>query len=98
MITRLGPENLSVRPRRRDDVTVHELDGEALVFDASTGDTHRLNRTALFIWQRCDGKQDARQITEQLTGHYDVSPESALEHVERTFGEFLERGLVAKTE
>ena len=98
MVARSRRRSSSVRPLRRADVTVHELDGEALVFDASTGDTHRLNGTALFIWQQCDGRRDPRQVTEQLTERYDVSPESARQHVERTFGEFLERGLVATTE
>ena len=82
------------RPIRRTDVTVHELDGEALVFDATSCDTHRLNDTALFIWHRCDGRQDARRVAEQLAGAYDISPDSAFEHVERMFGEFQARRLV----
>ena len=76
------------RPLRRSDLTVHELDGEALVFDAASGDTHRLNGTALFIWRECDGRHDVRQVAERMAKTYDVSLDSAVEHVERMFNQF----------
>ncbi len=79
---------------RRTDVTVYELDGEGLVFDATRGDTHRLNATAMAIWRECDGRQDAAQIAERLTDSYDVSMAAAVEHVERLLREFQERRLV----
>ena len=74
---------------------VHELDGEALVYDAASGNTHRLNGTALFIWQQCDGCRNTRQVASRLTEAYDISPEQALQHVARVFAEFEERDLVA---
>ena len=81
------------RPLRRSDLTVHELDGEALLFDAVSGDTHRLNGTALFIWRECDGRKDARQVAERVAKAYDISLDSAVEHVERIFNEFDDRHL-----
>jgi len=72
------------RPRRRTDLTVHELDGEALIFDPSSGDTHRLNETALMIWQSCDGTHDTDSITKRLTAEYDVSKTEARTHTENT--------------
>ncbi len=81
-------------PVRRTDMTVHELDGEALMYDEATGDTHHLNETALFIWRQCDGRQDARRIARGLAKRYDVSLESAVEHVERMLRELAERQLV----
>ena len=81
------------RPLRRSDLTVHELDGEALLFDAVSGDTHRLNGTALFIWRECDGRQDAHQVAERLAEVYDVSPESGVEHVEQMFNKLNDRHL-----
>ena len=83
------------RPTRREDVTVHELDGEGLVFDARSGDTHRLNTTALFIWTACDGRCEVRDLAGELMKFYDVAFDSALEHVERTLHEFQERSLLA---
>ena len=98
MVTSPHDDSPPARPRRRKDVTVHELDGEALVFDATTGDTHRLNDTALFIWRLWDGGRDAPQVTERLMEVYDVSPEAAREHVDRMLLEFQERRLVVATD
>ena len=81
-------------PQRRADVTVHELDGEALVYDETSGDTHRLNETALFIWRQCDGRRAAYCVAEQLAEIYEISVESALQHVQRMLSEFHERRLV----
>ena len=81
-------------PLRRTDMTVYELDGEALVYDAATADTHRLNETALFIWRQCDGRRDVPQIAQHLADVYHVSLESAIEHVARMLSEFTERQLV----
>ncbi|MBU0718409.1 MAG: HPr-rel-A system PqqD family peptide chaperone [Planctomycetes bacterium] len=80
---------------QRAGLTVHELDGEALVYDPASGNTHRLNGSALFIWQQCDGYRNTCQVASRLTDVYDVSPEQALQHVERAFAEFEERDLVA---
>ncbi|MGB2986446.1 MAG: HPr-rel-A system PqqD family peptide chaperone [Phycisphaerae bacterium] len=85
------------RPLSRTDVRMHELDGEALVFDPASTDTHRLNQTALFIWRQCDGRQDAQRIADRLVAVYDVSPTAAIEHVERMLKEFQERGLIVET-
>jgi PqqD family protein of HPr-rel-A system len=83
---------------RVDTVNVHELDGEALIFDPGTGDTHRLNETALFIWNRCDGSQDAAGIAAALAEAYEVSAEEAHGHVERIVKDFDERGLLVTDE
>lgn len=85
-------------PRRRTDLTVHELDGEALIFDPSSGDTHRLNETALLIWRACDGERDRESITCALTGEYDVTPADARTHVECTLNRLHECALLQDAE
>ena len=79
---------------RRTNVVVHVLEGEALIYDAESGNTHRLNSTARFIWEHCDGTHDVRRIAERLGETYEVSLESATEHVERMLSEFREHQLV----
>ena len=81
-------------PAKRTNLTVHELDNEALVFDATTGDTHRLNDTALFIWRHCDGRRTPDDITKCLIETYDVTPAQAIEHVERLLSKLQDRGLI----
>lgn len=70
-------------PRRRFDVTVHELDDEALVYDPVTGSTHRLNATALVIWNALDGTRDTQAVARHLADAFDVAEDAALTHVER---------------
>jgi PqqD family protein of HPr-rel-A system len=86
------------RPIRVDTVNVHELDGEALLFDPSTGDTHRLNETALFIWSRCDGSHGVAGIASALADAYEVSEDEARDHVQRIVQDFDERGLLVTDE
>ncbi|UCE58898.1 MAG: PqqD family protein [Phycisphaerales bacterium] len=87
-----------VCPLQRSDLTVHELDGEALVYDPVTASTHRLNDTALLIWQQCDGKHDARQIAAHMADVYDVAFSDALKHTERMFAEFQSQQIVVTIE
>jgi hypothetical protein len=82
---------------RRSDVRVHVLDGEALIFDPVSADTHRLNETALFVWRQCDGRHSAEQTARKLIQAYDVSIDVAMECVERVFDQFESSGLVVAT-
>ena len=84
---------VSHMPLQRCDLRVHELDGDALIYDMKSADTHRLNVSAAFIWRLCDGRHDVDAIIKKLTGVYDVTPDAAREHVERILGEFSARNL-----
>jgi PqqD family protein of HPr-rel-A system len=86
----------SERPLRRTGLTVHELDGEALIFNAATNDTHRLNRTAYFIWQCCDGAHDLADITHRMTETFEVSEESAETHARNMIELLHERSLLTE--
>lgn len=81
-------------PIARRDVTIHEIDGEALIFDPTTGDTHHMNETALFVWRCCDGHGTAGEIAAKLADLFDVGRSEARQHVNRILGEFAERRLV----
>lgn len=81
-------------PRVRRDLTIHELDGEALLYDALTGDTHRLNATAWCVWQLCDGVRTAGDIAAALSERYQITAEAAQPHVETILSRFCERGLL----
>ncbi|UCG15568.1 MAG: HPr-rel-A system PqqD family peptide chaperone [Phycisphaerales bacterium] len=85
-------------PTRSKNLIVHELDDEALIYDPETGDTHRLNQTALFIWRRCDGLTDPAQIGEALAETYDVSAADAMNQVRRMIAEFDQLGLTTREE
>lgn len=48
--------------RRRRKLVVEELADETLVYDEARHQAHCLNRTAAFVWKRCDGQTSAEQL------------------------------------
>ena len=79
---------------RRADVTVYEIDDDLLIYDPTTGDTHRLNDTARYVWQHCDGQRDLAGLAHDRTRVYEVSLDEAQQHVNRLVAELAQRRLV----
>lgn len=80
--------------RRRNDIDVRMMDGEAVLYDAVTGCTHRLNESALAVWRACDGRTTTLHLAEQLTARYDVSLEQAQLDVEQLLAAMARAGLL----
>lgn len=51
------------RARNGDDLLVHPLDDEIVVYDAERHDAHKLNRTAALVWRSCDGSRTVGDLT-----------------------------------
>ena len=85
---------LPERPFRRPDRSSYEIDDELLIYDETAGDTHRLNGTARFIWDRCNGHRDAEAVAADLADVYDVPMSKASSYVEGLFAELLTRRLL----
>lgn len=81
-------------PLRRDDLDFHELDGEAVLYDARCGAVHRFNAVTVSIWHACDGRRTTADIAQMLSEEYSVAIDHALAHVERAMAGFEERGLL----
>ncbi len=82
------------RPQRRRDVVLHELDGEALLFDPETQSTHRLNATGFLIWSSCDGTTGVDVIADRLSEVYAVGCAEAKDHVARFIAALRKHGLI----
>lgn len=67
--------------RRRRDVEWVELDGEGVVYDASTGDIHRLNASAHEVWVRCDGSGTVSQLIHELSRLYPDADDAIVDDV-----------------
>jgi len=61
-----------VKPKVRDDLTVVELDGEAVIYDEATTEIHRLNPTATIVFELCDGSATIADMAEDLSSAFDV--------------------------
>lgn len=71
-------EPLYPRVRHGDpDVSVRELAGEFVVFDASRSKVHALNRTASAVWRLSDGETSVDEIAAALGESFELGPEDA---------------------
>lgn len=55
------------RPQVRPDLTIVELDGEAVVYDEETTDLHHLNPTATVVLGLCDGESTLKEISTDIS-------------------------------
>jgi hypothetical protein len=79
-------------PPRRNDILVEILDDEGILV-APDGGVHRLNSTALLVWESCNGRTTTRQIADRQAQLYCIDAETALDHVEETVAAFAQLGL-----
>jgi len=82
------------KPARRHDLRCHVIDGEALLYDSDANLIHRLNTTALCIWERCDGTLTIDELTEHLTSIYDVPLDIARADVTEAVRQMEANGLL----
>jgi coenzyme PQQ synthesis protein D (PqqD) len=81
---------------RRSDLLTRVIDGEALILDRAAGKIHRLNTTASYIWNECDGRS-ASEIAVRMLAHFDTSADLVLSDIEATLADFRCLGLVHDT-
>ena len=62
----------AVKPKVRDDLTVVELDGEAVIYDEETAELHHLNPTATIVFGLCDGTATMAEIAADISEAFGV--------------------------
>jgi PqqD family protein of HPr-rel-A system len=78
----------------RSDVSLVELDQEAVVYDPLTGLVHYLNPMAALVLQLCDGTATVKETTADLADANEVAPEAIDADIRRLVKQFREAGLV----
>jgi hypothetical protein len=68
-------------PRRRAEVRTRLVNGETVVLDRHEQLIHQFNRTASYIWERCDGQRTPAEIAGQVCEAFEVDPSTALRDV-----------------
>ena len=61
-----------------------EVDGEILLLDIESDQIHQLNRTASFIWRKCDELGSVDRIATVLATEFDVEEHAAIKDVSDT--------------
>lgn len=82
-------------PSRRANLTTRNVDGELIIVDREAQKVHRLNGTATFVWNECDGKTTPAEMAARLAQDHGIDAEAILPDVTAAIASFRELGLLA---
>lgn len=85
---------MAPKPRIRDDLTLVELDQEAVVYDPISGLVHYLNPMASLVLQLCDGSATVKETIADLAEAQDARPGDIEPSVKTLLQQFRKLGLV----
>ena len=69
--------------------------GDSIVIITDDGkSSHVLNKTAAFIWEKCDGRYGIDKIASQLCEHFEVTLEEARADVRQITEELIQIGIM----
>jgi PqqD family protein of HPr-rel-A system len=88
----------ATKPRVRQDLTIVELDGEAVIYDERSGDLHHLNSAATLVLGLCDGTATGRQLAADIAEAYGLPRERVAADVQAALREFRKSKLLAPSE
>jgi pyrroloquinoline quinone biosynthesis protein D len=93
--TIIGPAPSSQnRPRRRADVVLQDVGGEAILIDPHTDEAHVLNGSAARLWQLCDGERTIDELAAEFGAVYDLSAADVIDDVREVIGELVKLKLI----
>lgn len=84
------------RPQHRSDLLCRIIEGEAVILNREAGVLHRLNPTASFIWDCCDGNLRVDDIVARLASAYDVDLMTGQKDVSETLLKFESLSLLMR--
>jgi PqqD family protein of HPr-rel-A system len=84
----------ATKPQIRSDLTLVELDQEAVVYDPVSGLVHYLNPMASLVLQLCDGTSTVKETTADLAEANEVEPGAIAADIRKLIKQFRDAGLV----
>lgn len=84
-------------PETRTGLIERSLDDEIVVLDRGRGRIHYFNRTAGFIWRRCDGQNSLADIARQMAWAFGVDVRVLTRDVMAAARNFEAAGLLEPT-
>jgi Coenzyme PQQ synthesis protein D (PqqD) len=85
----------AARPNRAAEVRVYPLGDEALVYAPAAQAAYALNRSALAIFELCDGQRTVADIGREVARTLGCAPDTLLPDVGQGVSELREAGLVS---
>ena len=83
-----------MKPKVRDDLTVVELDGEAVIYDEETGELHHLNPSATIVFGLCDGTQTSEELSGEISAAFDLPVDETTAQVRELVAQLGDVGLL----
>jgi hypothetical protein len=82
-------------PTPFEHIVFTEFDGaEGILVDLNTKKYYQLNETAMLIWKSLEQGLTASAIAEEIVANYEVTPDAALQNVEKTVQDFATYKLI----
>lgn len=66
---------------QQQNITSRIVDDETILVGANGMQVHQLNRTASFVWAKCDGAHTVDSVLESVIHEFEVEPEVARNEV-----------------
>jgi PqqD family protein of HPr-rel-A system len=63
----------AMRPKARTDLTVVQLDGEAVIYDEVSGELHHLNPSATLVFDLLDGTATVKELAADVAEAFGLS-------------------------
>lgn len=70
------------------------VDGQAVIYDSASGQTHCLNPHALKVWNLCDGRKDRDAMVRALAADDGLPEREAVDLVDAALDRFVELELL----
>jgi|SRR5581483_807168 len=71
----------ATRPSVRDDLTICEIDGEAVIFDPRGSELHYMNHSAALVLDLCDGSATMKEMAAAIADVYEMRAEEVEKQV-----------------
>jgi hypothetical protein len=84
----------TLKPKVRSDLTVAELEGEAVIYDDETRQVHYLNQTATIVFNLCDGGSSIKELSADIADAFSLRQGEIEPQVRTLIRSFREAGFL----
>lgn len=90
--------NACLRPRPAPGMQIEVMEGEGILYHPAHNQVTHLNRSAVLVWQLCDGTRRVEEIVALLAAAYPESTAAIARDVHATVDQLLRLGCLQAEE
>jgi PqqD family protein of HPr-rel-A system len=84
----------ALKPKVRPELSLVQIDGEAVLYDPENIDLHHLNPSAALIFQLCDGSGTVKELAQDIADELGLPHDETLRQVRRVVKSFKYSGIL----